>query len=70
MTYYAAKFQKFLRAHLEMLACLSLGQDWVQIASFLQKQFFSEHFTYANIVYLLIPIMLQSFKKIVKPDPD
>ena len=70
MTYYAAKFQKFLRAHLEMLACLSLGQDWVQIASFLQKQFFSEHFTYANIVYLLIPIMLQSFKKIVKPDPE
>ena len=29
-----------------------------------------EHFTSANIIYLLIPIMLQSFKKIVKPDPD
>ena len=29
-----------------------------------------EHFTSANIIYLLIPIMLQSFKKIVKPDPE
>ena len=63
-------FQKFIRADLEILACIIFGKSWTKIGTFPQRNFFFSNFTYVTFVFLLCPVMLQSFRKFVRANPE
>ena len=61
--------QKFLVADPEILVCVILGQNWDKIVPMPKRGFF-ENFIYVTFVYLIFPIMLQSFRKSFRADPE
>ena len=63
-------FQKFVRADLEILACIIFGQLGPKFTLFFTEGFFFVNFTYVTFVFLLCPIMLRSFRKFVRVNPE
>ena len=66
-TYYTTNFPKIPQSKPWYI---SLGKNWAKNYAFASQEFFFENSTYVTFVYLLCPIMVQSFKKFVRVDPE
>ena len=68
---YCKDSKKFIRADLEILACITFGQIGPKIYLLPHRRgIFFVNFTYVTFVFLSCPIMLQSFRKFVRVNPE